>query len=270
MKLKVMSIEKKAIGEKELPIQFNEEIRPDIIKRAVHAIQSNRRQPYGTSPEAGKRASAIVSKRRRDYKTTYGIGQSRTPRKVMSRRGTRMNWKGAFAPQTVGGRRAHPPKSSKELGKKINKKERRKAIRSAISATIINDIVKERGHIIPNDYPFIIENKFEELDKTKTIEAILEKLGLTEELIRASKKKVRAGKGKARGRKYKRRKGPLLVVSKDCKLMEACSNLPGVDVVAVKNLNAELLAPGTHPGRLTLFTEAAIKILEEKKLFSNN
>ncbi|MCQ8904714.1 MAG: 50S ribosomal protein L4, partial [Methanothermobacter sp.] len=35
-----------------------------------------------------------------------------------------------------------------------------------------------------------------------------------------------------------------------------------VDVVTVENLNAELLAPGTHPGRLTVFTRSAIEKLD--------
>ncbi|NIA12323.1 MAG: 50S ribosomal protein L4, partial [Nitrospiraceae bacterium] len=32
----------------------------------------------------------------------------------------------------------------------------------------------------------------------------------------------------------------------------------GVDVVMCDRLNAELLAPGTHAGRLTIWTESAI------------
>ena len=117
MKLKIISTENKAIGEVNLPSQFNEPVRPDLIKRAVHALQANRRQPYGASEEAGKRHSAYLSKRRRKYRGTYGIGQSRTPRKVMTRRGTQFFYVGAFAPQTVGGRRAHPPKSKKNWWK---------------------------------------------------------------------------------------------------------------------------------------------------------
>jgi len=70
-----------------------------------------------------------------------------------------------------------------------------------------------------------------------------------------------------RGRKYKTRKGPLLVVSKECKLLKSAKNIPGLDVVEVSKLNAELLAPGTTMGRLTLFTEAAIEKLEKEKLF---
>ena len=36
----------------------------------------------------------------------------------------------------------------------------------------------------------------------------------------------------------------------------------------MNELNAELLAPGTAPGRLTLYTQAAIAKLEKEKLFT--
>jgi len=236
-------------------------------KRAVLTYQSNRRQRYGAGKEAGKRASATLSKRRRAYRGSYGLGISRVPRKILSRRGTRMNWVGAFIPGTVGGRRAHPPKAEKKWSKKINKKERRKAIRSAISATVSKDIVKNRGHIVPENYPFIIESKIESLDKTKKVIEILELLGLKEELRRTTKKKIRSGKGKIRGRKYIKKIGPLIVVSKEDKLTKASKNIQGVDVIVVKNLNVEALAPGASPGRLTLWTDAAINRLEKENLF---
>jgi ribosomal protein L4 len=38
-------------------------------------------------------------------------------------------------------------------------------------------------------------------------------------------------------------------------------NLAGVDVCLVDNLNVELLAPGTHSARLTLWTEDAVRKL---------
>jgi large subunit ribosomal protein L4e len=46
-------------------------------------------------------------------------------------------------------------------------------------------------------------------------------------------------------------------------LADAANNIPGVDVVTVKNLNAELLAPGAHPGRLTLWTNGALEQLDK-------
>ncbi len=114
MKIPILNISKEEIGKQEMPVQFEEEIRLDLIKRAVIAIKNNERQAYGADPMAGKRASAKLSRRRHVYKTSYGIGISRVPRKIMSSRGTRMNWVGAFAPGTVGGRKAHPPKAGKD------------------------------------------------------------------------------------------------------------------------------------------------------------
>jgi len=267
MKLDVLDMANNKIGEIELPAQFEEELRPDLIQRAVLAIQSHRRQAYAASSSAGKRASAKLSRRRKDYRGSYGIGISRVPRKIMTRRGTRMNWVGAFAPGTVGGRRAHPPKSIKIWWKKINGKEMTKALRSAIAATVSKEAVIQRGHLIPNNYPFVLDDKFESIKKTKTALDAFKKLGLGDELGRVKIRKVRAGKGKARGRKYKGKKGPLIVVSKKDSLSRAVINIPGIDVVDVKSLNAELLAPGTKGGRLTLWTKTAIGILEKDGLF---
>ncbi len=74
-------------------------------------------------------------------------------------------------------------------------------------------------------------------------------------------KHIRAGGGKRRGRKYKRPKSLLIVVGQDNGIVRAARNLPGVDVVMVNRLNAELLAPGTHAGRLAIWTESAIQAL---------
>ena len=267
MKVTILDISNNKIGELELPQQFREEIRQDLIQRAVLSIQSHKRQPYASAKMAGKRASAKLSRRRRDYRGSYGFGISRVPRKIMTRRGTRMNWVGAFAPGMVGGRRAHPPKTEKIWWKKINSKEKSKAIRSAIAATMLKDIVVERGHLIPNTYPFVLDEKFEFMDKTKKVLQSFEKLGLQEELQRVGDRKIRAGKGKSRGRKYKSVRGPLIVVSKNDKLSKAVANIPGIDIIEVKNLNTELLAPGGRPGRLTLWTSAAINTLEKEGLF---
>jgi len=46
-------------------------------------------------------------------------------------------------------------------------------------------------------------------------------------------------------------------------LANAASNVPGVEVTTVANLNTEMLAPGTHPGRLTLWTSGAIERLDK-------
>lgn len=266
MKVPILDKSKKEIGQESLPQQFSEEIRPDLIKRAVLSINSAEKQPYGSDPRAGKKSSAELSRRRHSYKTSYGYGISRVPRKIMSRRGLRMNWVGAFAPGTVGGRKAHPPKAEKNIEKKINKKERRKAIRSAISATMIKDLVS-KNHSIPDIFPFIIDDKIESLNKTKDVRNTLIALGLEKELQRIEHKSIRGGKGKKRGRRYVRKTGPLIVVSKDCSLIKSARNIPGVSARTVKSLNAKALSSGISPGRLTIWTKSAVKELSEKKLF---
>jgi|SRR3989338_3907635 len=267
MKLKVISPEGKEDGSVTLPTQFSEEVRSDLIKRAVLAIQSHNRQPYGASPEAGKRASAKLSRRRRNYRGSYGLGISRVPRKIFSRRGTRMNWQGAFAPGTVGGRRAHPPKAEKIWWQELNKKERAKAIRSAIAASIKGNSINERTIKAPETFPFILSGQWEDIQKTKELSQSLTQLGFERVMERASEKKVRAGKGKGRGRKYAKKKGVLFVVSKECSLMRAAHNLPGSDAALVQNLNAEILAPGGDPGRITFWSKPAIERLGKENLF---
>jgi large subunit ribosomal protein L4e len=267
MKLSIINLQNQKTGEKVLPSQFKEEYRPDLIKRAVLALQSRARQPYGASPEAGKRHSAELSRRRRKYRGAYGQGISRVTRKIMTRRGTRFYWVGAVSPGTRGGRRAHPPTAEKIWEQKINQKENRKAIRSALAATLDKELVQQRGHRVPDNYPFIIDKEMEQLTKTKEIEGFLGKLNLQEELRRSAIKKIRAGLGKLRGRKYQKKKGILVVVGTVCPLLKAAQNIPGTDVVKVNQLNAHLLAPGCQPGRITLFTENAIDVMEKNKLF---
>ncbi|MDY6777084.1 MAG: 50S ribosomal protein L4, partial [Candidatus Nanohaloarchaea archaeon] len=61
---------------------------------------------------------------------------------------------------------------------------------------------------------------------------------------------------------------PLVVVGEDRGISDAVSNLPGVDAVTVENLNAALLAPGTQPGRLTVWSANALERLDEEGLFA--
>jgi large subunit ribosomal protein L4e len=64
-----------------------------------------------------------------------------------------------------------------------------------------------------------------------------------------------------RGRRTKQAVGPLIVINEDKGLMEAAGNIPGLNVATVSNLNVEMLAPGAHPGRLTIWTKSAIENL---------
>jgi large subunit ribosomal protein L4e len=266
MKVQVLDTKNAEKAKKELPAQFNETFRPDLIGRAVLTLQANDRQPYGAKPKAGQRQQAKISRRRRQYKTSYGHGISRVPRKIMSRHGTRMNWVAAVAPGTIGGRRAHPPKAEKIWEQKMNKKENRKAIRSAISATVQKEIVSGRGHKVPANFPFIISSEIEQISKSKDLKLALLALGFKDEMARVEERSIRAGKGKMRGRKYRSKKGPLIIVAGDCKLLKI-NNVPGVDIIMVNALNANVLAPGCAPGRLCLWSEAAIEKMQKENMF---
>lgn len=267
MKAEILNLKMEKINEIELPKHFTEEIRPDLIKRAFLAIMSRKRVPYGSSEIAGKKHSVRISKRRRDYRTSYGRGISRIPKKILWRRGLHFYWVGAFAPGTVGGRKAHPPKPEKIFYEKINKKERLKAIRSAIAATAKLDLVRARHRMQDISLPVIIED-IEHLKRTKEFIQLLKDLGLEAELKRCEEVKIRAGKGKMRNRKYRKKKGPLFVFSSNGfnnAALKSSSNIQGVEAVNVKNLNIEMLAPGGIPGRLTIWSSKAIQDLE--KLF---
>lgn len=260
--LNVVDLQGKKKGTIALPAQFDESFRPDIIRRAVISIQTGKRQPYGTDLRAGKKYSARFTKRRRAFRGTYGKGWTRVPKKILSRNGTQMNAVGAFVSGTVGGLRAHPPKAAKIWFEKINNKEKAQAIRSALAASINKEIIASSGHLVPKEFPFVLADDFENVKKTKEIFSLLGKMGFENEFERASKKNVRAGVGKNRGRKYKKSKGFIIVVGKECPLLKSARNLPGIDVVLADKLNAELLAPGTIAGRPALFTEDAIAAIK--------
>ncbi|MBS7608004.1 MAG: 50S ribosomal protein L4 [Candidatus Bathyarchaeia archaeon] len=250
--VKVFDLDGKPVEKMTLPPIFETPIRPDVIKRAVLAIQSNRFQPKGRDPMAGKRTTA--------ESRGVGLGLARIPRvKGPTARA-------AFAPGTVGGRLAHPPTPEKKIVKKIPKKEKRLALFSAIAATASKETVASRGHVVEGvpQIPLVVVDELEGLKKTKDVEETLIKLGVLGDLYRVREStKVRAGKGKLRGRRIKQAVGPLIVVAEDRGIGEAARNIPGVDVVPVKELNAEILAPGTHPGRLTIWTKGAIEALDK-------
>ncbi|MFB6180859.1 MAG: 50S ribosomal protein L4 [Candidatus Nanohalobium sp.] len=250
----------------DLPNQFNERVRPDIVKRANLSIKSKKRQAYGPSEDSGLKHVTRWRQRRRVYRGQKGKGRSRTPRKIRTARGMQLFGEGAEAPQTRGGREAHPPKPEKDFTEEVNDKERRKAIRSAIAATADEDLVSEK-HDYSGELPIVVE-EISEVEKTQELKEQLQDLGLEDELERASEKKIRSGKGANRGRKYRKKRGPLVVVAEDNGVKDAASNIPGVDVSLVDQLNAEKLAPGAEPGRLVVWSQKSLDRLEEEGLYS--
>ena len=247
---KIFDLTGKPVEKIKLPKIFDTPLRPDVIKRAVLAIQSSRYQPQGRDPMAGKRTTA--------ESRGVGLGMSRMPR-TKGPAG-----RAALAPGTVGGRAAHPPVSQKNIRKRIPKKEKRLALFSAIAATSSRKIVAARGHHVEDvrQIPPIVTGELEKLKKTKEVEETLINLGILSDIYRVKEsRKIRAGKGKFRGRKTKQAVGPLIVVAEDKGIVKAARNIPGIDVITVNNLNVELLAPGTHPGRLTIWASSAVEKL---------
>ena len=249
MKVPVINLQNEKTGEVELPKVFGTPVRHDVIKKAVIALQSTRFQPQGRDPMAGKHTTA-------ESRGT-GFGIARVPRLKGSSRA-------AFGVSIVGGHAAFPPRSEKVIVKRINKKEKRFAIRSGIAATAVKELVEKRGHKFMSEHlPIVVSNEIQSLEKTKDVEALFIAIGVQDDVERADRRKVRAGKGKMRGRKHKKGKGPLIVVAEDNGIGYAARNLPGVEISSVAGLNAELLAPGAHPGRLVIWTESAFSQIDE-------
>jgi large subunit ribosomal protein L4e len=270
-KTKIIGLDGSNKGEIELPRFFREKIRQDLIMRAFLSLQISHSQPYGAYVLAGKEVSASgkQSHRRRKYKTLYGHGISRVPRKVLTRRGERFFWVGAFAAGTVGGKAAHPPRAIQKF-KKINKKEKKKAFVSALAATTSIELLKKKYEKykdnIKVELPFILE-KVE--GKNKEIEEKIEnllskKLGDFSKRLIGAKRKIRAGKGKRRNRKYKKKSGMLLVISSEEKKKKINLDNYGIETIEVKKLGVNHLAPGGIPGRFAVYTNQAIAELKEK------
>ena len=253
------SLTGKKTGNMKLPLIFESPYRPDLIKRAAISIATHRLQPKGTDPSAGEKTSAA------SWGT--GRGASRIPRVKGSM--FRRSSVAAAVASVVGGRIPHPPRSEKRIYKRINKKERRFALASAIAAASSRDLVLERGHKaeIIKEVPLIVSDEIEKISKAKDLRSVLSNLGLNLDLERVLQgSKRRSGKSRLRGRVSRIPRGPLFVVSKDRGLGMAVGSFPGVECVEANNLSVEDLAPGAHPGRLAVWSKAAITTLPKPLL----
>lgn len=264
MKAKLLDIQGKEKGSIDLPKAFDRKVREDIVAKVLEA--KKRKQPYAPSPVAGKQHSAKgkIVHRRHVWRSGYGRGQSRVPRKIFSQRGSQFNWEAAEVPQARGGMRAHPPKILSMLNfSKINKKESKVAFESALSSTADGKKISKRYATLSgkdvSSAPFVVESKISTLKTKELLESLKKILGDELFKIAVQKKSVRSGRGKLRGRKYKSNAGLLLVVEEGEKLKTTA-----FDVVPVNSLGVTDLAKGGL-GRLTIYTENAIKKLGEKK-----
>ncbi len=255
---KVLDASGKPGEEVEIPGVFSTPLRPDIVQRAWWILRSHGLQPYGRDPDAGDRTSAEAGN------PPTGRGISRIPR-VKGGGTTRAGQAGAVA-STVKGRLPHPPRSEKTIYRKINVKERKLALDAAIAFTGDANAVALRGHKIGKmEFPIIVSDEVEALEKTSALESFLATVGLSEELKRVyGGVKRRSGKSRRRGRTTRKKVGPLIVVSNDRGVGKAAASIPGVEVASVDGLSVLPLAPGGVAGRLTLWTTSAIQILASR------
>jgi len=262
MKTNLLSINGKKLKQIDLPKCFSAKIREDVVAKVLETKKS--KQPYGPNSLAGNcSASGNLVHRRHVWKSQYGRGMSRIPRKAMSRRGTQFNWVGAVSPNTRGGRRAHPPKPTSMINTlKINKKEIQIALYSALSATTNSKLITKRYATLDKmekNVPFVVEGKLTSLKIKELMKSLQNILGKDLFKLAIKKKTQRAGKGKLRGRKYKSNAGLLLVQGEKEKLKSG-----QIEVIKVNELGVTDLARGGL-GRLTIYTENAIKYFGKKE-----
>ncbi|RDW93067.1 60S ribosomal protein uL4 [Aspergillus mulundensis] len=244
-----------------LPAVFNAPIRPDIVQQVHTGMAKNKRQPYAVSEKAGEQTSA----------ESWGTGRAvaRIPR--VSGGGTHRAGQAAFGNQCRSGRMFAPTKVWRKWHQKVNLGQRRFATASALAASSVPSLLFARGHRIANvpEVPLVVDSKtFENaaVTKTKAAVALLQALGAGSELVKVSKsRKLRAGKGKLRDRRFRQRRGPLVVYNPEVdgkELVRAFRNIPGVETSPVFSLNLLQLAPGGHLGRFIVWTSSAFEALD--------
>ena len=255
-KVRVYNLDAKEKDIIDKPEIFSMKARKDLILQGCEAFQSKNKQPQGRDPRAGLRNTA------EGWGTGHGL--SRAPRLKGSGYPTARNV--GRVPFAKGGRTTHPIKAEKQLKKKINKKVRRLSIISAISASGNRELVERRGHLIKDvpEIPLVVDAKIQTIKTTGNIYSLLCDFGLKDELFKVkNSKKIRAGRGKTRGRKYKTKKGLLIVIKEDYGIVKASRNIPGTDIVKIDDLSIDNLAPGGEPGRMVLWTQSAFKDLNK-------
>jgi large subunit ribosomal protein L4e len=239
-----------------LPGVFSAPIRTDIVS-FVHAnLSKNARQAHGVNVDAGMKHSA----------ESWGTGRAvaRIPR--VSGSGTHRAGQAAFGNMCRKGRMFAPLKTHRRWHRKVNVTQRRHAVAAALAASALNPLVLARGHRteqIP-EIPLVVEDRIESYERTKDAVQFLQRFGCYEDVQKVvDSKSLRAGKGKMRNRRYRVRKGPLVVyANENVKLVQAFRNIPGVEVANVNRLSLLQLAPGGQVGRLVIWTQSAFAALD--------
>ncbi|KAJ1550562.1 hypothetical protein HK096_006236, partial [Nowakowskiella sp. JEL0078] len=243
------------VGSTPLPPVLTAPIRPDVVRFVHTNLAKNKRQPYSVNVDAGHQTSA----------ESWGTGRAvaRIPR--VSGGGTHRAGQAAFGNMCRGGRMFAPTKIWRKWHVKTNQNQKRYAVASALAASALPALVQARGHKIDgvNEIPLVVADDVESYTKTKNAVALLKGLGAYEDVQKViDSKTMRAGIGKLRNRRFRQRRGPLVIYNKDDGIVKAFRNIPGVELVNVDALNLLLLAPGGHVGRFVIWTKNAFEKLD--------
>jgi large subunit ribosomal protein L4e len=252
----VYSLSGQATGKSvKVPTVFKSPIRPDLVNNIHSLISCNSRQPYAVSREAGHQTSAI----------SWGTGRAvaRIPR--VGGGGTHRSGQGAFGNMCRGGRMFAPTKTFRRWHRKVSVNQRRYAMVSAVAATALTSLVLARGHRVEQvaELPLIVSNDLERLAKTQEAVAVLKALKAYADIEKViDSRTLRAGKGKSRNRRFRQRRGPLVIYNEDNGVVRAFRNIPGIELLNVSALNLLKLAPGGHLGRFCIWTQSAFEKLD--------
>lgn len=248
----VFALDGKVKGKLELPKVFEEAVRPELIQRAVVAENSQKLQPQAHFPLAGMQTSAAYHGAMNSWRSGRHMGVAIRPRQHLA---SGVQGQVRRIPSAVKGKRAHPHLAEKKIEEHINKREYQKALSSAVSAT-------GRVKYENTKMPIVVANDIESISKTKDILKVFSSIKLASKISDDKKSKLKKGLRRSSIRRHYK-KSLLLVLGNDSRAIRAAQNIAGVDACGVSMITANLLAPGGVPGRMTVWSEHAIKSIEE-------
>lgn len=251
--VKVLNLDGNEVEALDTPRIFRTPVREDIINKVYVALSTHKRQPQGRDPLAGERTTAESGH------PPTGRGIARIPR-VKGERYSKSGMAGGVA-STVHGRLPHPPRSEKVIRKEVNKKEKYLALACAIAATADSNLVALRGHKFNTKLPIVVSNDIENVAKVRDIKKFLGTIGADKDLERVTQRTKRLSSQLTR--RIRTGVGPLIVVSNKAKIRHITKSLEGVSVTRSSDLSVLDLAPGSVPGRLTIWTKDALGSLSQ-------
>ena len=169
-----------------------------------------------------------------------------------------------------GGRMFAPTHTWRKWHHKVPNKQRRFALASAVAATAIPALVEAKGHAISKmtEIPMVIANEIEGITKTKEAVAMLKNINAYDDVEKSiASKRLRGTKGKMRNRRWRMKRGPLVIYKNDNGITRAFRNIPSVSLMSTDHMNLLKLAPGGHVGRLVIWSQDAFEHMN--KFFGN-